>query len=100
MTELGTLPVVQSIFMCARTRQQKLDGQLPCLAQSANEKEECTMLNVLTDEMGQLNETELGPQGLWHSQRLMLSTVAKSLWLWEAGNKSSTGHILAGMGFF
>lgn len=46
----------------------KLDGQLPCLAQSTSEKEECTMLNVVSDEMGQLNGTKPGPQGLWHAE--------------------------------
>lgn len=26
------------------------------------------MLNVLSDEMGQLNGTKPGPQGLWHAE--------------------------------
>lgn len=57
-----------SVYSHVCQQQTTVDGQLPCLAQSASEKEECTMLNVLSDEMGQLNGTKPGLQGLWHTE--------------------------------
>lgn len=52
------------------------------------------MLNVLSDEMGQLNGTKPEPQGLWHAEA---DAVVKRLGLWVGRNNSSAGHIVKGM---
>lgn len=37
------------------------------------------MLNVLSDEMGQLNGTKPGPQGLWHAEADAVQCYEKPL---------------------